>query len=379
MKINILYCIEYLAHGGTEKQLMALINGLDRKKITPHLCCLRDSAIGKSRIDDADELFNKIECKKIKLDYISLSNFKSFIHLQRLIKFVKKCNIEIIQTFFQDPALLGSIAGKLCRIKYIIACFRDMAFWYKKNWILGDRMKIVYRMHTHYIANSEAVRRKYSELFDIPVCKTEVIYNGINIENKYKLFKQNIYPKEGITVGIIANVNRKVKRVDIFLKAASYVLMHGKKDVNFIIIGEGELKEELLLLSTQLAITDSVEFVGRVKKVEPYFSIIDIGVSTSDSEGFSNAILEFMAAGIPVIATNVGGNPEIIKNGINGYLVSPGNYKLIGKKIIQLSAKDELYLKIQRNAIQTVHNRFTINNYISNYEKYYDELLKIRN
>ena len=371
-KLNILFCIEYLAYGGTEKQLMALVEGLNRERFIPHVCCLRSSAIGNNRITEAAELFDRLKCKKIQLDFVSLRNIGSYFELLRLVKFIKKNRIEVIQTYFQDPTLLALLAGKLCGVKHIIACFRDMAFWYQR--MTDHKMRFIYRLCTHYIANSEAVRRKYMRLFGLPEDKFTVIYNGVDVRDQMLPFEHSDINSQDVVVGIIANLNRSVKRVDVFLRAAAHV-MKQKSGIRFVVIGDGELKAGLISYANNLGLNKSVDFIGRVSDIRQCLSKVDIGAVSSDSEGFSNAVLEFMASGIPVVATDVGGNSEIIENGINGFLVPRGDYRSLGERIVQLATESEMFLKMRANALKTVCRNYSFKQSIESYEDFYQRFL----
>ena len=374
-KIKILFCIEYLAHGGTEKQLMALIGGINKDKFEPSLCCLRKSIIGENRISEANKLFQTIDCKKIQLDFISFGRIKFLYDLARLIKFIRVNNIQIIQTYFQDPSIMGIIAGKITGIRNIVACFRDMAFW--REYEKYKHMKLFYRLCTGFIANSKAVKEEYIELYDLSKKRfnVAVIYNGIDVCKFKKLSdsKKNNKTKN-IVVGILANLNRKVKRVDLFINAAAFI--HKQKiGIKFVVVGDGELKQRLITQSDELGLSGAIDFPGRVDNIPLCLSCFNIGVISSDSEGFSNTILEYMASGVPVVATKVGGNKEIIQHDVNGLLVPPDNHKAIAEAVIQLAMDEEKYQRLKKNGFMTVSQNYSLGQNIDAYENYYTKLL----
>jgi len=369
-KTNILYCIDSLAHGGTEKQLMTLIDKINGEEFKSHLCCIQNKKNAESK-----ELFAATKCNKIQLDFTSFRKIKVIFEIIRFIKYIKQNKIDIIQVFFQDPMILGVIGGKLLRVRHIIACFRDMTFWYEyesKNKL--KLLKLFYGLCSNYIANSNAVKNKYVELFNLDRRKCDVIYNGIDLDRFSQLARSERHKTNtSFCVGIVANFNRKVKRVDVFIKAAAEVCKK-EKNITFVVIGDGDLKNELIALSRRLGIEEKISFTGRVADVPRYLSKLDMGVITSDSEGFSNSILEYMASGLPVIATDVGGNNEIIINNFNGFLVSKGDYIDICERILQLYNDKITYKEIQKNALESVSN-YTLGKYVKEHEIYYKNLL----
>ncbi len=372
-RIRVLYCIEYLAHGGTEKQLMALIRGIDRCCFEPYLCCLRHSMIGLDFKKEALRLFEEMDCRKIQLDFISFRRFGWIKEVNSLARFINDNRINIIQAYFQDPSVFAVIAGKLTGTRHLIACFRDMIFWKARE--LHLKMWLIYKMCTGFIANSIAVKEAYIQEFGLQEKKFNVIYNGIELHAYDQFLRIGNSHKTKRTVGIVANMNREVKRVDIFLKAAAHVKKF-QENVNFEIIGDGRLRDQLVLLAEDLGLADEVHFIGRVENVFDYIKQWDVGVISSDSEGFSNAILEYMIAGLPVVATNSGGNREIVQADFNGYLVPRGDFKEMGNRILELIKNDKLRFEMGNSARRIVSEKFKLSKNISEYQRYYESLIK---
>jgi len=369
-KINILYCVEYLNSGGTEKQLISLINEINKEKYSPHLCCLKKTAIGKSRKKEALELFDKIECPKINLDFISFRYASSWFDLIKLIKFIKRNEIDIIQTYFQDPVIIGFLAAKFADVKYLIACFRDMGFW--RNRKADLIMSPIYKHFSFYIANSFSVKEVFKKAYNLDGNKMIIIPNGIDFEKYSPKNRVKKIDLSTIKIGIVANYNRKVKRVDVFLRAAEIISQHLNNAV-FTLAGEGEHRSDLVQLTKELRIENNVKLLGKVEDIPGLLSSIDIGVNSSDSEGFSNSILEFMASGVPVVATDVGGNREIIQDGYNGFLIPPGDYSALASKVILLATNKNIYNNIQECALKTIL-KYSLNECIGKYENLYFDL-----
>ncbi|PIE46423.1 MAG: hypothetical protein CSA42_08650 [Gammaproteobacteria bacterium] len=314
---------------------MSLIKGLNKKRFQPHLCCLRNQAIETDKMAAARFLFDEIDCPKINLDFISFRKLDITLKLWKLCKFIKTNRIDILQTYFQDPTVMGAMAGKLTSVGNVIACFRDMGFWRKNE---NDiKMKAAYKLCTGYIANSVAVKNEFKKVYGLLPAKIDVIYNGIDHKNYLFDPAKRINTREPIKVAIVANLNRDVKRVDIFIKAAAYILKT-EKNVDFYIAGDGPLKQALINLCKQLKIEKRVNFCG-------------------------------------LVTTNVGGNPEIITDRYNGFLVPKNDYQALGKKILSIFEEIGLYKTIRNNAREYLNKNFSLDKCIRQYELYYQKLI----
>ncbi|MBW2742422.1 MAG: glycosyltransferase family 4 protein [Deltaproteobacteria bacterium] len=201
-----------------------------------------------------------------------------------------------------------------------------------------------------------------------------VIYNGIDF-NKFNTRPMN--DGRPVTVGLVANLNRKVKKVDIFLRAAALVA-ETRNDVKFYIIGDGILKNELMNLSKKLGLNNQVVFTGRSRNIEKDLKLIDIGVNTSETEGFSNVILEYLASGIPVVATDVGGNREIIVEGQNGYLFSVNDNRALAQKLDLILDDPAIYARLRDKCRRSLRGRFENSVMVKHYETFFRNIVKAK-
>ena len=373
-KIRIVYLIDKMGIGGTENQILDTIRKLKSKNnFEVILICLRESKYYSAKHSDI-----QIPCESHILGVHSLTSINSVIKLIKFIFFLRKRKISIVQSYFIDSTLFGILAAKLARIKEVISCRRDLGFSYTTKTLRA--LKISNLFVEYFLVNSEAVKKEISKREGVKENKISVIYNGIDMRLVSRIpdikLKNNlkILPDEHI-IGIVANLNREVKRVDIAIKAMAIVLQE-LKNVTFIIIGDGYLKENLKDLCAQLNIENQIIFTGRLKDVSPYVSIFDIGILSSDSEGFSNSIIEYMAFGKPVIATDVGGNGEIIKHGVNGYLVPSGDFESMATSIIDLLKDSKKRIEMGLNAATFVREQYSWSNKINEIEDYYYKIMK---
>ena len=173
-----------------------------------------------------------------------------------------------------------------------------------------------------------------------------------------------------MSIALVANLNRRVKRADLFLEAASRIAAT-HPEVTWHLVGDGELRAEYEQLAERLGVSNRTVFSGRVVDVPKYLERINIGVICSDSEGFSNAILEYMLNGCTVVATNVGGNPEVVRHGETGVLVEPRDAAALASAITALVEDPAERLRLACSAHETVVRDFSWPRCVEQHESMY--------
>ena len=375
-RITILYLIDFIATrdgvtGGTERQLLQLIQKIDKYKFRPIVACLQ-------KFENCS-LWDNIECEKHILHVYSLLSVDGLQKLVRFARFMKKNRVDIIQTFYFDSTIYGIVAARLAGIKYTVSCRRDMGFWY--NDALQKKMKIINRFTKRVLVNSNAIKLFTIYKEKLQKEKIDTIYNGIdlnlvdqNVAIRPEVLFKNV-TKEDRIVGIVGNFNRRVKRFDLFFRAAAKVLKKHRK-IKFIVVGAGALETELRNLVRDLRIDGDVIFVGKMDNAIPYIKCFDIGVLPSDSEGFPNVLLEYMACGVAAVATSVGGNVELIDNRVSGLLVPKGDHAALADAICELIKKTDLRKRLREKARDVVADQFSWEKKVREYQSYYINLVQ---
>ena len=356
--IKILFCIDNLLRGGTELQLIGLIERLDPKKYTPYLLTIRDS----------DPKLTPANCIHLAWNVPKLFSIQGLSSIRKLVQFLRAENIDIVQTFFQDSTIFAGAAAYLAKTKVRIACFRDLGFWHSK--IQAFVLKKIYNRMTGFICNALIVREHFSTAFNLPPSRMVLLRNGVDVS---KLIWVPTKPTVK-HIGIVGNMTRHVKRTDLFIKAAA-IVTRSHPDVVFHIIGDGHMKGELQNLATRLGVINNLHFAGRVNDVTKYLEQLDIGVICSDSEGLSNALIEYMFKGVASIATKVGGNPELIEDSITGLLVPPDNFEALAQAMFKLINDDELRKKITHCARERVEAEYSWQKCIATHDEFYTSQL----
>lgn len=357
-RIRILFAIDGLLRGGTELQLAGLIGRLDRQRYEPCLLTIRQS--------DPDLL--PVDCRHLQWQVPSLISIGGARALWRLARFLRRERIDVVQTYFQDSTLLVAAAARLAGVPVRIACFRDLGFWSTRMQALC--LRFAYRQMTHFIANAAIVREHFIARFAVPRDRIRVIRNGVDAASlRYVAHGRDVHH-----IGIVGNMTRGVKRTDLFVRAAAIVAAR-YPGIRWHIIGDGHLRGRLEDLASELGVLDSIEFAGRIEDVPGYLERLQIGVLCSDSEGLSNAVIEYMFKGTAVVATAVGGNPELVSDGTTGLLVPPGDAEALAAAILRLIENPVLRERVVHAARESVEAAFSWQRCLTEHEEIYRKVL----
>ena len=282
---------------------------------------------------------------------------------------VRKINPDIVHAQDLSTGIPAYISKIILKMPYII--WGRGSDVYLPNGFLRITRGVVLRNANAILALTEDMREKMRE---ITTREIFVIPNGIDLEEfKGVLIKPDEY-STGKTILFVGSLY-PIKGVEYLLIAMKKI--HEKApDTRLIIVGDGGEREKLEALTTQMGIQNSVQFVGRVphKNVLNFMQRADIFVLPSLSEGLPNVIIEAMACGLPIVASRVGGIPDIIKDGVNGYVVDPGRPDQIANKILMLLNNNELVKQISNNNRRMVEI-FEWRNIINKLEEIYNSAL----
>lgn len=284
-------------------------------------------------------------------DVSIIKDFKSFLFV---IQTLKKENPDVFHTNSSKMGALGNFAGRITGIKKIIFTGHGWAFNENRNWleklIINEGVWYTILLSHKTICVSEKTKEDVSWMPFIKN-KLHIIYNGLN---KFDLVERT---DETFTVGTIAELH-KIKGLDILLTAWSKFIKN--YNAKLIIIGGGEERENLQNMANNLGISDSVIFKGFVDNARSLLSTFDIFVLPSRSEAMPYAPLEAGLAGLPVIATSVGGIPEIIENNVSGILVEKENPEALLSALIKLFENQDLGKKLGENLKTKVETEFSL-------------------
>lgn len=362
--------------GGAEKQLYLLASSLNSGKFKSLVVQLSpDDSLPISRGEIYGlELFHFPTRR-----WYGLSGVRQ---LGRLWLLAKKRKVHIIHTFFEKSEVMGWLTARLAGIPIWITSRRDLGF---KRKIIYDKIFRFSSMNCNRcIANCDAVKNTIARQKGLPGDRIEVIYNGLDLSlyegsTNHQGLRKELEIKSGIPlVGMIANFNFEIKGHVYFLRAAKKILDE-IPNVKFVLVGDGPLRPGYEALTRELNIEKQFYFLGKRADVPSILSDLDISVLSSTSEGFSNVILESMAAGKPVIATDVGGSREMVINTVTGYLVPPADPSGMATAITALIQNPEKAKAMGFAGRKVVREKFGVEIMIKKYEELYSSLLSEKN
>jgi glycosyltransferase involved in cell wall biosynthesis len=296
-----------------------------------------------------------------------------------LANFFSHRKVQIIHTFFRDANIAGVVAGRIARVPIIISSRRNKGYWHNRREILV--LKFLNRWVTRFLANSEDVRKYTYAAEGVRSEKVDVIYNGLDFgnypvltENARKTSRKSLdLPDESPVVVMVANL-RPVKGIDVLLNALPEIARENH-EVTFLVVGEGDERPKLENLVERYGLGNNVRFLGTRTDVPFILNACDLGVLSSHSESLSNSIIEYMASGLAVVATDVGGTREIITHGENGFLVPGGDSQALARAIIKLLKDSELRTKMGHIGREKAKKLFNLEGCVRKYEEYYIGLL----
>lgn len=371
-KIKILFVMDHFhfSSGGTEGQIYTLIKKLDRKTFEPQVCLFRHETDYFKK-----EMFPcPVFCQEIK-SFFSFTTYGKFLQLRR---YIRQNKIDIVQSIFNDSALSLAFYTFGLGVK-TISTRRDMGFWYTPAKLCILRMNTFFT--DKYLVNSHAVKDNIHRKEWVPVNKVIVIPNGCDV-SRFHIASQGNFreryaiPEGAPIIGIVANL-RPVKRVNDLIMAFPRVLEKIPESYLVIVGYTGELLDKYMHLANDLRIEERVKFLGLINDPIPVINNFSVGVNCSESEGLSNAIIEYMGCRIPVVATDTAGNREMIIDGKTGLLVPVGDTCALSTSIVRLLKNEELRDNVVSRARESLLTRFDEKQVIKQYEYFYIEIVGV--
>ena len=357
--------IDDLSVAGIENQLLLLLKHLNRSRVEPFLCLL-----------NGDKQMSHLEpehCPTIRLGLKALFRPLSLTRALRFARYLRRQRIDILHPLFTDSLYFAALTAPFAHVPCVVRFRVDLGYWMKAR----DRWlgRVLSRVVDATVVNCEACRQvAVTKEWAKPESVT-IIPNGVDLSRFRRSSEADRTSRVtgGRRVGAVANL-RPVKNLELFVRAAAR-LKSSHPDVRFQIAGDGESRTKLDSLIHELEVQDRVDLLGSVVDIPGFLSHLDAAVLCSHSEGAPNAIMEYMAAGVPSVVTDVGGNREMIAHGRYGLVVPPDDLDGLSAAIAQLLDNRPLASRMGQDARQKAVADFGVETQARRYEDFYVALL----
>ncbi|HWC76413.1 MAG TPA: glycosyltransferase [Blastocatellia bacterium] len=373
MKPKVLQLIGSFQQGGSELQALQLTRLLSESgRYDIHVACLDSS--GPLRSD-----LGRLRIVPTEYPLTSFYDRNTLTQLRRFASHLRDRRIDVVQTHDFYTNVFGMAAAKLAGVPVRIAARRQTA---RRGRLQRMAESFAYRFAHAVAANCEAARRDLIAE-GVPAERVITIHNGLNFDRlSSRLSRDEALASFNLPSGrrfvtIVANLRLAMKDHPTFLRAAA--LVHAiHKDAAFVIAGEGELLNSLRALTADLGLTSDVFFIGHCDRVADLLAVSEICTLSSTSEGFSNALLEYMAAARPVVATDVGGAREAVIDGETGYLISPRDHEAMAARISSLLADPSRAREMGARGREVIEQKFSCEAQLERTTNLYAALLDAR-
>lgn len=370
MNNKILIFIGSLNIGGTEKQLLKVLRAINKDYEIKIFAIQEKGILSKE--------FEKINIKILEPRFFRTKNnkirkilFYSFL-LYDVLKFFVIYKPKIVHYYLPHSyLLLGFLSLIFRKSEYIMS--RRSLNKYQKKYLFSRKIETFFHRKMKYIiANSKAVFHELVNLEGVDKKKCHIIYNGVNLNFKKKKVDN------GVKIVCLANL-LPYKNHKMIILSLLKIPRKLKWSMHFIGSDKFGIKDSLKKIFENSHIKDRIFFHGQLKNPEKILASSDIGVLTSDEEGFSNSILEYMNHYLAVIATRVGGNEESIKEDITGFLINKNDSSKLSQKLTYLISNRAERERMGIEGNKRIKKEFSIQTCAQKYKKIYDDIIFSKN
>ena len=368
---RVLHLVDTLNVGGTETQMAQTALRLHSAGHRVTIGCLRAEGPLLKVLQQAG--IPVLEFRKQKT-LLSLSGIRQLL---RLSIFLRRKRFHVLHAHDLWANLLGVPAARLAGTPIIISSRRYLADleWYKpwRNKVI----RAIYRLSTHVVVNSNSVRETLVRADHLTAKKIRVIYNGVDVD-RYADVRQDrkrLLPGIGSRcklIAVVANMYSPVKGHDHLISAAS-VVCRALPETIFLLIGDGKERPKLEQRVREAGLEKNVLFLGHRQDIPELLACCYLSVLPSEAEAMPNAVLETMAAGLPVVATAVGGTVEVIESGVTGLLVPPRNPQALAAAILRVLHDPHLAMNLGRAGQERMRTHFSFKRLTTEFEQLYQE------
>jgi L-malate glycosyltransferase len=369
---KVFYLVDSLNIGGTETQAVELALRIPQAGYDVTLGCLRAQGPLLERLQGTEVVVREFYPKG------GMDTPAGLYQLLRLSWFLKREKFDIAHTHDLWSNLLGVPAARLAGVRAIVSSRRDLAHF---DWYRGKRrawLRRVQNLGGAVLANATPIRDALIAEDGFAAEKLHVIHNGVDIEKFHKSGndRTHMFPgvSEGKLIALVGNMHTDVKGHPWLIAAAPAVIQEFPS-TRFVLAGDGEQRARFEQQVASLGLAQNFLFLGPRADIPKILGCCDIAVLPSRAEGLANAVLEYMAAGLPVIASRVGGNAELIEDGVTGLLVPPEDSLALSGALLKLLRDPGRARQIAQNGHEFTVRNFSFERLVREVDELYSELL----
>jgi glycosyltransferase involved in cell wall biosynthesis len=380
-KVKITYVVGSLADGGAERQVLELLYNLDRERFTPSVILMEETGAQRARERTTDSFVMGIPQGGYShwlRRSLSLANAIRRTGLQ-----LRAWQSDVVHAMLPGPSIIGGIAARMAGVPVVIGSRLSLASHYRSH---GGAVALADKAALHIahlnICNSIAVSRDMVSVSGCPVQKCRVIHNGVDVQRFHpdipRLWRKAMgWGENDVVFGMVANFRPCKRHIDLVQAAATILQRH--PEARFVMVGaDYGSRKEVTREIEKLELKGKVHVVETDPSPEKIFAALDVYVCASESEGFSNVLLEAMACGKPVIATSAGGNSEAVLDGETGFLVPCGSPPALSAAAERLLRDPERRRVMGMRGRQRAEQNFSLGRMVRMHEQLYLQLLSER-
>jgi glycosyltransferase involved in cell wall biosynthesis len=375
--LHVLFVTQSLELGGTEKQVVALADRLNTHRISCSIFTFQKDGALKE----------EVQSKRIRLYTGGLSKgdiprrcWKIAAAQWKLVRCIREVKPTVLHAYLPLTTFLGAVAAEVAGVPRIIISKRALGTHQDRHPLLRIVDRLANALSDIITVNSKAVWRDTIQRDHVAPSKLRLIYNGIDYAKIDRVGSTNLSRlKRDLKIGanekIILNVANYIPYKGHFdLLRAAHIVLREAPESKFLLVGEDRgLLGQLQVMAAELGIQRQALFLGKRQDIRELLTISHVSVSASHEEGFSNAILEAMAAGLPVVATDVGGSPEAVLEGITGWLVPPRRPDILASRILSLLKNADQASAFGQRGRMRIQKSFSMNRMVESHLDLYRE------
>jgi sugar transferase (PEP-CTERM/EpsH1 system associated) len=366
--IRVLHLIQGLEVGGLENIVVSLLKGLCRERYQPSICCY----------DSLGSLTQSLD-GTINIHYLKRKAGIDYMYPFKLASILKRENAQILHLHNSTAFFYGVIAGKIARVPAIVYTEHARDVFPNLKVRITDKILSFFTDRVTVVADYLKNNLIKYEWFN--PSKIMTIYNGID-DSKFGIKSDSAEIKRELGIFRFNRIIGIVARLDPIknhknLIAAMQNVIKEFPDTVLLTIGDGPFKDELKSFVMECKLEKHIMFLGTRDDIPRLLSIIDVFVICSSSEGLPLTLLEAMAAGKPIVATYVGGIPEIIEHDIDGLLIPPHNTEALSDAIMKLLRNTEKARLLGIMAKRKFEKNFSLSLMVKKYEEVYESLMSV--